>query len=255
MPTLNFYPDADGAVGATTMDGEVRRVGIPESWADIRGAAEAVSATTSVNSLSAAIIADELPDLWHSMYRSVLLFDTSSIPDGATITSASLFLLRNGAVHNDLNQSLYVTSVNPAANTSLAVTDYANFGTTKYNDGISLDSFTSVLVHTEVPLNATGIAAISKTGITKFGLRLGADIDNIEPSWSSEASSSLGVKSADFSGQSSWPYLSVTYESNDLPVSVDPMGLIGMEPYFGGLVGLRPRLVGDTGLAHHLKGS
>lgn len=219
MPTLTFLPDADPET--STVDGELRRNGVEETWAEIRDTADAVAANDSSTGFTVGLIAHATTDRWSAMYRSVLLFDTSAIPDGATITGASLFLLRNGATSNDFAQSVYVTSANPASNTGLVEADYSQLGTTKYNSGISIDDFSSVLVHTEVPLNAAGIAAINKSGITKFGLRLSGDIDDDEPVWSGSDSSLLGIKSADTADTASDPYLSVTYVSGDTTIVTD----------------------------------
>ena len=116
------------------------------------------------------------------IYRGGLFFDTSSLPDDATITSATLSLygsddqsgtdfditvvdgsvLEDPMVNSDYGVLLPQTAGGGTFNT-------AGFSTTGYND---------------IALNAMGINWISKTGTTKFGLRSSRDISATPPAGS-----------------------------------------------------------------------
>ncbi|MCL4419961.1 hypothetical protein M1146_07780 [Patescibacteria group bacterium] len=61
-------------------------------------------------------------------------------------------------------------------------------------------------------LNASGIAAISKTGITKFAVRLSGDIDNSAPTYSAGAESHIFFHQSDRTTTQK-PRLIVTYTS------------------------------------------
>lgn len=113
------------------------------------------------------------------IYRGGLFFDTSSLPDDATITSATLSLygsdyqlgtdfditvvdgsvLEDPMVNSDYGDLLPQTTGGGTFNT-------AGFSTSGYND---------------IALNAMGINWISKTGTTKFGLRSSRDISATPP--------------------------------------------------------------------------
>jgi hypothetical protein len=113
------------------------------------------------------------------IYRGGLFFDTSSLPDHATITSATLSpygsedqsgtdfditvvdgsVLEDPMVNSDYGDLLPQTTGGGTFNT-------AGFSTTGYND---------------IALNAAGISWISKTGTTKFGLRSSRDISATSP--------------------------------------------------------------------------
>ena len=113
------------------------------------------------------------------IYRGGLFFDTSSLPDDATITSATLSLygsdyqsgtdfditvvdgsvLEDPMVNSDYGDLLHQATGGGTFNT-------AGFSTSGYND---------------IALNAAGISWISKTGTTKFGLRSSRDISATPP--------------------------------------------------------------------------
>ena len=70
-------------------------------------------------------------------------------------------------------------------------------------------------------LNATGLAAISKTGITKIGLRESAyDAPNIAPPWVSGHGRTLYIRYADDGSYK--PKLVITYDLELPTVVTDP---------------------------------
>ena len=60
-------------------------------------------------------------------------------------------------------------------------------------------------------LNASGLAAINKTGITKFSLRIVSDIDNVEPTWSSGNDAVFDISEADETGTTQDPKLVIEH--------------------------------------------
>ena len=121
----------------------------------------------------------------YTIYRGFLYFDTSSIPDSAVVTVAKLSLYGYGspckteddAGHGDIGLFEGTQAIPAVAD------DYNNFGGVLLTAGAfsyDYDTFSNT-AYNEATLNAAGMAVISKTGITKFALRLKGDVDNIAP--------------------------------------------------------------------------
>jgi len=198
--TDTFYPDA-GNPGTTSCDGSI----------EYRDAAAYATAHDATNGTHLDFETERLKiENYYSgslyyVNRNIVNFDTSSIPDTATIDSAVVSLY--GTLTTQTTADDYSVVANTgAANASYSVADFDQFGTTKFATDITGASF-SATGYNDWTLNATGIAAISKTGVSKLGFRSSKDISNTAP---------LGANyvlaySADFTGTSSDPKLVVTY--------------------------------------------
>ena len=116
--------------------------------------------------------------------RSVIHFDTSSLGAGATITAATLRIYVNSKSDAD-NDGISVVNSQIASNTAIVNADFDQVGDavttpTKFASDIDLGSITTG-AYNEFALNAAGLAAISKTGITKLGLRTVNDCAETTP--------------------------------------------------------------------------
>lgn len=101
--------------------------------------------------------------------------DSSSLPESATITSA--FIRVNGSLGaNPDTLTLHVVA-STAANTPTAG-DWANIGSTSFGS-VAFSSFASG--NNDIALDSNGIATISLTAFSKFGLRTDRDINNSAP--------------------------------------------------------------------------
>ena len=162
-------------------------------------------------------------------HRGILLFDTSPLGAGATI-SAATFPVRGYYKQGgwfDIN----VYSSNPASNTAIAGTkgNWDSFGSTAFSTAISYDNFLTSSTFNNFAFNSSGIANISKTGISKFGLRsANADAAYTEPSleaWRDGDFSGEYIYNAE-QGSGYKPKLVVTYT---LPaVTVHPLLTLGV---------------------------
>jgi hypothetical protein len=114
-----------------------------------------------------------------SIFRGALFFDTSSLPDDATISSAVLSLYGN---EDDSYEEFEITVVDGSGlNEPLVGVDYGNLRSQTVSGGSFDTSGFSTSGYNDIPLNETGIGWISKTGITKLGLRSSRDIAATEP--------------------------------------------------------------------------
>ncbi len=206
--TATFYPDADPE--NTSVDGSMYHEA-NLLWHDIQAAAgnnASDSGTTgSVGLMTAGA------GYWWTVYRFLTLFDTTSLPDASTINSATLGIYGSTkAAGLNLGIAINVYSSNPAGNTSVVVGDFATLGTTAYSTAITYANW-SAAGYNNFALNAAGLAAISKTDITKFGFReSNYDAPDVTPAHPTNwASDYIQGYLADQAGTSNDPKLVVTY--------------------------------------------
>ena len=183
MTVTTFYPDQlpDTGPANTSVDGHAGRDSAGEGWAAQRDGAGTASADAGAQPRFG--IGTNGSSVWQSCYRSFLLFDTSSIGSD-TIDSATMEIVAIGRVNDfSVGQSASMVQSTPATNTALVNADYnqANWpANTKQATDKTLASFT-VDSDTYNIFTLTVLTNISKTGVTKFGLRITADNDDLEP--------------------------------------------------------------------------
>jgi len=233
MPQITIYPDADPEV--TSVDGWVVHESANDTWANIRGGAGTDASSGAPTYAGASVLAGATTDKWSEMYRSIYLFDTSVIPADATITSAtySLYVYNkiNGLSLSDAHGGICLVSSAPTSNTALASGDYNNLGTTEFATRIGYSSIT-VDGYNDMALNASGLAAIDKSGITKFGVRMGADLDNSEPAWVITRESRFLACFSESSGTSKNPKLVINYTLPDPPTKTTEVGTGSTRPTY-----------------------
>lgn len=178
--TTTVYPDANPET--TSVDGRTARSSANSTWASIQsGTGTGADDTTDPITICSYTSDAATLGKWTALTRGVFLFDTSSIPDTDTISSATVSFF--GTAKDDSagpgdNVNVYSSSL--ASNTAVASGDHVNFGTTAFATSILVSDW-STTAYNDFTINGTGIAAIDKTGITKFGLRLGNDVTNTDP--------------------------------------------------------------------------
>lgn len=223
--TSTFYPDPN--VETTSVDGLIYNYknNAQGGWAAAQGdtsasggAANDSTVSTGGNyGTSVGSIAGNGND--REIVRAFFLFDTSSLADGDTITSATMSTYVTGknttfagTTDNDGNDYLTILQSNPASNIALASADWDMAGDaidnpTKGSSDIDITSI-STSAYTDWALNATGLTWVSKTGITKLAMREGHDQedDNIT---SSLSECTINFYYADQTGTSNDPKLVV----------------------------------------------
>ncbi|MEN9390690.1 MAG: hypothetical protein RLZZ283_790, partial [Candidatus Parcubacteria bacterium] len=150
--------------------------------------------------------------------RSFLAFDTSAIPDTATVTAATLGI-RATSVTNQFNDGKNYINVHrgtPASTASLVTADINDCAAlTNPVKGIANKTIStfSTSAYTTLPLNATGVTWVSPTTTTKLCLREGHDAENVRPTGltSTLKSSKVVFRQGEYTGTGSDPYLDVTY--------------------------------------------
>jgi len=106
-----------------------------------------------------------------SIFRDFIPFDTSALPDGATITAAyfAVYVTAKTDTDNDGYDYLNVVQTSQTSSSSLVVADYDNCGATHSPTvGATAIDITGISTSawTNFTLSSTGIGWISLTGIT-----------------------------------------------------------------------------------------
>ena len=225
-----YFPDPDPET--TSVDGFVFRSGVNQLWADIRAGAGTgfVDSSTAVDSQAIGANATATTDQWGQIVRSIYLWDTSNITDTDSIDSAtaSFFCAANSLV--TIGLSVRVVTSTPVSNTVLEAADYGNLGTVAQ----SATSPTSAVwddgqpVYVDFALNATGLTNISKTGVSKFGIKSTQDADNSAPTWSSGAQGEAFCHKAEAAGTGNDPKLVVTHTAAAAVVLTPNLLLLGV---------------------------
>lgn len=184
MPTLTVYPDAHPET--TSVDGLVERtVAVDESWATIHDSAGNAFNDKLTEAYLVWILAG--PSNWKRMRRSPFLFDTSGLPNDCIIISATLSILGTAKLDSWGDSSVNVFASDPASDIALATGDYnvGGWGSTPLSAAITSPNWnTDGVTWNDFALNSTGLALISKTGRTKFGLREATyEAPNSAPTW------------------------------------------------------------------------
>ena len=207
--TLTVYP----AAGANSpVDGYVARGLVSETFATIHdGAGNSFSDTSE--DLYAYLEASSTSNQYADLERSIICWDTSALGASVEISSAIISLWDRGVKNIGLgNDNIHICASTPASTSSLAASDYANLGTTSFAS-LDVASHTSN-AYNDFTLNASGLANISKTGISKFGVRLGWDLNNsFTGVWAANDATFILYGAADIAGTTNDPTLVVTYSA------------------------------------------
>ena len=217
-----FYPNAD--VETTSVDGYINSLSSDnllgsDAWTNARAGAtlSATDNTTNDEVRASLIIVPRTGNYNGNIGRTFLLFDTSSLTTAATISSVtlSIYVITVTNVNPGSGDALSVITTTPASNTAIVTGDWGNVGTTLQATGVSLSTLTAS-AYNGITLNSTGLGNVSKTSITKFGLRIAEDISNTQPVDGSI--NSVVYASADTTGTTQDPKLDVTYTTGSFSV-------------------------------------
>ena len=220
---MTFYPHA--GTGSNGIDGQIYGMG-PEdngySWSQIWSGSCTISPDPSSNIASVYLRKCADNSGWCVLGRSITGFDTSSLPPGAVITSATLSIY--GALKcmgGSYAPSINVYSASPASNTNLTNSDYLCLGSTPdCSTPISYTNF-SVTGYNDFVLNAAGLSAINKNGVTNFGWReVGSDVANTPQDCVYSPPSVLRFYTADQGGGYA-PKLVINYTMGNYSVHLD----------------------------------
>jgi len=203
--TLTEYSES-GTAG-DTCDGCTQYSG-SKTFSDIRSASGNYHDDTG-NYVIAHIRCYDTNGNFDNMTRGNCSFDTSELESGDTITGAKLSLFN--WINEDYlgtDYSIHICKSTQANNNSLSDSDYSKYEDTSFG---SIDRDDIGYGYNEITLNASGIGNISKTGVSKFGVRTSWDINNnFDGTWKQYSYGGSTFYSADYSSSMA-PKLVITY--------------------------------------------
>lgn len=182
MATVTLNPDQNS--GGTTAGAYIGRNNKTETWATIRGTADFVGHGNFGGNGPIYLTTTTSPK-YSYLYRVINSFNTSVLGANAIIDSAILSIyVVSKSTQIDANETLDLTQVTPASYGTFVGADSNQFQTTLWATAKAISGI-STSAYADYTLNAAGIAGINKTTPTAFGLWLGRDRTNTEPTWSS----------------------------------------------------------------------
>ena len=209
-----FYPDPDAE--STSVDGNVAHQSANDTWAAHQGGAGTHSYDSNADDYVAYIGWTQTG--WGGLFRSIHLFDSSGLPDGAVV-SAATFSVRGTSKADTLSitPDVNVYKSTPFANTALQNDDFVDVGTTALCATPITYGNWSVAGYNDFALtdvDTDDFGYISKTSITKLGMRnVNYDVANNEPTdgFGDFANCQLKAYFAEQGNTGSDPKLVVTY--------------------------------------------
>lgn len=201
--TSTFYPDPNTEV--TSVDGNVSNVVNGGNWNTLHSASDGNGSNDSDTSIHAR---SQNNGGQANINRGFLLFDTSSLGAGATVTAATLSLYGIGHAETGGSEGIGVIGTSPASNTALTTADFDQVGTTHCCDSNVQLSGVSTSGYNNWAFNSEGLTRVQVSGISKYGLRLENDINGSSPAPGTKGAT---FYSADQTGTSNDPKLEVTY--------------------------------------------
>lgn len=213
--TLTAFPDPNPET--STVDGLAARVTAAETWATKIAGAGIQANDTSTQEWMFEITAGAASN-WVGLNRFIFLFDTSVITAGGTISATVMSIL--GFSKQDglaVTPNIDVYTSTPASNTAVVAADYTQLGSTSQTGSPITYAGWNAAAYNDFTFNATGLGNVSKTSISKFGVRnANYDVAAVAPTFSSNGDSRLGGNTADFAGTGSDPKLVVTYSTTSV---------------------------------------
>ena len=207
-----IYPDAHPE--SKSVDGYVWHFSGAFSWAEMVAAAGSNSSDDATVIGVGGFQAATAEGAWLSLTRGIILFDTSELTDEAVKKSATLSLHGDSKVDTlGAAPNINIYSSNPTVNASLQAKDYKTLGSTPYCDTPIAYADWDTAGWNSFELNAAGLAAISKTGITKLGTRnANYDVAGISPTWKASRKRSILVCVSAEGATNKKPKLTITYK-------------------------------------------
>jgi len=195
-----------------------------ETWASARGRTVGDSSSDSDSYLLLTLRGATVSNQWRNIARSIMGFDTSSIPDTDVISSATLSLWDGISANNPTSfgtQTIKVVGApTPVSEYAVKNADFnvANWDINSYSDtALTMSDWNASSAYEVFTLNATGISNIELATTTWLGLMLSSDFSNTAPTWANNVESYILPYSSDNGGTTNDPKLTITHAEGTPP--------------------------------------
>lgn len=177
--SLTAYPNP--SPGVTSCDGWIRQFDVGTyTWASLVALTAGSEAVVTDSDFYLIFIGgDQTTNAWARLQRAFFLFDTSTI--GSGVASAATLSIYGGtfgggggkADNRSIAPNVDIYTSSPASNTTLVTGDFDQVGSTSLTTGAVSYAAWTAGAYNDFTLNASGLAAIATTGITKLAARNG----------------------------------------------------------------------------------
>jgi len=218
------YPSA---TGNRPFDGQCRTDpgATGETWSAMRGRTTADSCDDNTSYLLLMIRGATVSDQWRNISRSIMGFDTDTIPDTDVISSATLSLWDGISSNNPTSfgtQTVKVVGAGvPTSEFAIKTSDFNiadGWDVSSYSDtAITLSDWNASNSYENFTLNATGISNIELATTTWLGLMISSDFTNTAPTWSNNTETYALPYSSDNGGTTNDPKLTITHTEGTPP--------------------------------------
>ena len=217
VPELNLGFDTTTArpVGGAVSpcDAPVNRVSVNETFATIRAAdGNQGGLTSSTSDTQCGLKASTTTDQFSDLRRSIFNVDASAIPDTDTISAGEFDIVFNFKTNGLGSADPHICGASPSTTASVAAGEFDTVQNTSFGSIAYASVNTDNTTYNVFSFNASGIAWISKTGVTSFGERISWDmLNSFTGTWASGADTRVQGIFADETGDTKDPKLVVTH--------------------------------------------
>lgn len=211
--TVSLNPTAAGDLGTNHNT----------SWAVAETVADCTTCTAPGYLTTESSVGNQSGTALYSIIRSGLVFDTSFIGRNATITAATLTLRAQAQVLDYTGgAAIRLVSADPVSYAGFTLNDFNMFGSVPLAGDMPISSIAQNGFVT-FNLNPAGIAAISRTGLTAFGLRTTVDtgdeipVPGTDPTFANYGGCLIFWHADSSSGPLDSPTLTISYTNGTAP--------------------------------------
>jgi hypothetical protein len=215
MPTAS----AVQIVVNATYDGSVAS-GTDATWPAMRNGVGTTMVALQNNTFSGQTDSGPLniSGTYNEHWRGLITWDTSAIPDNATLTSAIVSVSGNANLNQLGPVNFAIIDANPSNRSAYVMGDYNRTNFTRMAPDLAFASFTNGPgTWNNLTLNPLGLTNISKTGLTTFMFTHSVDVDNGTFTWVNSSMSAFEIKGLVADNGTRTPFITINY---DLPVVV-----------------------------------
>lgn len=219
--SATFYTSDPGGVDGMLAEWDDPHEG--DAWATLRNGDGETASTYGYFQIVGGWGTYPSANTYDWIVRSIYLLDTSDLNDGATVT-AGTFALHGMSKFATLGDtpSLNLYQTTTIYDDDVVAGDYDGISTTPLSATAFTMSTWSTTGYNTWTLNAAGLSAINKTGVTKIGARETAyDVGNVIPNWGDGYYGTTFAAFGARKGEGYLPTLVVTYTVADPDIAVE----------------------------------